>query len=178
VIIPDPLDAVVVVDGQAAGAGALTMEGVLAGTHEVEVRAVGLPPQRRTVDVPKDDVVRLELALVAPYAGPAGVATVDPDATARARSLRQRRGLAGALLVAGAGLAGHGAWSYGQAAGAYDDYVTIDTMREAEAFYDSAVAPHRTMLVVDLTAAGALLVGGGALWARPPRAWFSKKGGE
>ncbi len=178
VVIPSPLDAEVVVDGDSVGQGALTLEGVMAGSHEVEVRAVGLPPQFRTVHVPKDNVARLELSLVAPYAGPAGEAIVNPDARARTRALLGRRVLAGVMVAAGAGLAGHGTHSWIQAKDLHDEYMGIETMHQAEDFYDDNVAPLRAVIIVDLSAAGLLLASGTALWIKPVRAWFGREEGE
>jgi len=161
VVVPEPLDAAIWLDGALVGQGAMTLEGIEVGRHDVELRAAGLTPQARTLEVTSGEVTRLELSLVRQPV------PVGDGPGARVGRLVGRRVLGTALIGVGAGLAAHGGLTWARTAQAYDDYLAFDTVREAEAFYDEHVAPGRVVFAVDLTAALLLLGGGSALWIRP-----------
>ncbi len=150
----------------------------MAGDHQVEIRAPGLPPKVRSVVVPHDDVLRLELSLALPYAGPAGQSTSVEETRTRIKEGRLRKLAAGSLVALGAGLTSHGAYSWVQAKGYHDTYMTLNTMSEAEAYYDEHVAPRRVVVIVDLSAAAALVFSGAALWKKPPKDWFARQRSE
>ena len=166
VVVPDPLDARVLLDGEGVGRGALTLDGIVAGPHEVEVKASGLAPQLRTVQVHKDKIARLELSLVNPFPGTAGEPQVGVTDASQLRSRRRGRMVAGVLAGVGAGFGAHAGVSWWRLDAAYADYMGFSREGPAEAFYDDNVAPVRTVLVVDLAAAVALLGAGGWVLAR------------
>lgn len=156
VVVPDPIDARILVDGVVVGVGAMTLEGLAAGVHEVALEREGFPTQRRSIQVTCDDVVRLELSLTPPWPFPPGTKppTVEPHPD---RGPLVRRIVAGGLAGAGLGFAALGTLSWADASSAYDQYLAIDEMEDAEAWYDQEVVPRRNVIYVDLTAAVALI---------------------
>jgi hypothetical protein len=173
VVVPEPLDSEVWLDGVQVGQGALTLDEVEAGAHELELRANGLTALRRRIDVPEADVLRVEASLVRPAdVEPSLAAPVAPARTAEERREIGRRVLAGAVALAGAGLAAHGAVIWGQTAPLYQDYLEMEDHRRADVYYDEHVAPTRIVIGVDLAAAGLLMASATGLWVRAPRDWF------
>ncbi|MFH1466331.1 MAG: PEGA domain-containing protein [Pseudomonadota bacterium] len=178
VVVPEPLDAEVWLDGVQVGQGAMTLDPVDAGVHDLLLRARGLSDQRRRVEVPDGDVLRVEVSLVrppAPVAIPPAVPG-EPIAPPIARHEVGRRLLASAVALVGSGLAAHGAWTWSRTAPVYQDYLGMEDHRAADAFYDENVAPARVLIAVDLTAAGLLLTSATGLWFRAPRDWFRHEG--
>ncbi len=178
VVVPEPLDAKVLVDGEGVGRGALTLDGIVVGSHEVEVRAAGLTSQHRTVDIHRDEVARIELSLVNPFPGVAGEPRVAPVEASRTRHQTRGRVLAALLLGAGAGLGAHAGVTWGRVDAAYDEYMSFSREGAAEAFYDDSVAPARVVLVVDLTAAVALLGSSAVVFRRSKRDRGGDGGGD
>jgi hypothetical protein len=107
---------------------------------------------------------------------PTPVAPVAPARTAEARREIGRRVLAGAVALAGAGLAAHGAATWVHTAPLYQDYLGMEDHRQADAYYDEHVAPARIVIGVDLAAAGLLVASATGLWIRAPRDWFHADG--
>ena len=175
VVVPSPLDAEVYLDGDLAGRGAMTLERLVAGAHDLELRASGLAAQHRSVTVPADDVVRVEVSLTPPLPSSVAPAEGEPPVHDRSRSVVLRRVLAGLLAGAGAGLCAHAGYVWGDTADAYAQYLDYERKNRAEAFYDEQVLPGRVVIAVDLGAAALLLGGGAALWFAPGRDGSGRK---
>lgn len=168
VVVPDPVDSQVLVDGRLVGTGAMTLERLTTGTHEVVLERDGHPTQRRVVSIPQDQVLRLEVSLVGtatPVLAPP-VAPAPPARDQAAITRRNRHLLAAAAAGVGAGFAAHGAITGVRAGSAWDTYMGMTTQAEAEAWYDAEVAPRRTVMVIDLATAAAFFGAGSLLWVR------------
>jgi len=164
VVVPDPIDARILLDGVQAGSGAMTLDRVTAGSHELVVERSGFPTQRRTVVVPKDDVLRLEVSLASAWPAPVVLA---PEPKVK-KPFPLEKALAVAAVGLGAGFAAHGAVMGVRANEAYDVYMGQWTSVDAaESWYDAEVAPHRTILWIDVGAAVALWGTGAFLGFHP-----------
>lgn len=166
VVVPDPIEASVLVDERVLGTGPVTVEGLLVGDHLVEVRHLGLPSVRRTVTVVEDEVERLEVSLVAAWAGPEMAPAAQLEAARERRARLRQRALATTLAGLGAGAATLGGVTWSHANSAYGTYLSLEDRSEAESWYADEVRPRQVAVVVDLSVAAALVGAGTWLWVR------------
>lgn len=166
VVVPDPIEASVLVDERVLGQGPVTVEGLLVGDHVVEVRQLGLPSVRRTVTVVEDEVERLEVSLVAAWAGPELAPAAQLEAARERRARIRQRALATTLAGLGAGAAALGGVTWSHAHDAYGTYLALERQDEAEVWYAEQIRPRQVAVVVDLSVAAALWGAGTWIWVR------------
>lgn len=155
-IAVDPVDAEIRLDGARHGVGPMTIEGVTAGTHQVEAVRQGMSPARRSVDVVADQLVRVDLVL-----------TARPPLSERLGLDRVHWGHVGVAggLTAGAAAAGLGSWLlYQQAVANYQDYAALSYQDDTDAFYAEEVATPRAMAIGSGVLGGLLGAGATVAW--------------
>ena len=153
VVAPTPLGAQILVDGVAAGKGPMTIEGVGSGTHRLEISAEGYQPWVNDIDIHKDQVTRLDMALF-------------PEEQKRGMSNLPWGRLALDTGVTGGGLVlGVLALSdYGKARDAFQVFLDEPDDDVAEAYFDEEVRPIERRAAVEGVGGVALLGLGTALW--------------
>jgi hypothetical protein len=161
----EPYDAELLVDGALRGQGPMTLEHVLAGSHELEVRLEGYTSDERTVRIEPEEVARVEVRLEPlPLAAPLPA----PPPTRRHGPPAGRIVLNSLVSIGSVSLLSMAAWTQGQAKVAHDDYLTVDDPVLANQIYDGEVRPRQTTALVSVIGGGVAAGGATVLWATTP----------
>ena len=161
-VLVDPVDAMVLVDGEMVAVGPFTVDSLSEGEHLVTVRKEGLGENSRTVTVVSGETTQIQLTVGS------DIATVTPPKEPRDLSGLGAKVAGGALLAAGIGATGYG--SYLRYEG-YQLHLAADQDRDGvidegrTEFYnnhkDEIVAARRTSVL--LWGAGAAALGTGVV---------------
>lgn len=146
-VAPTPLEAEVSLDEVLLGTGPRTVEQVGAGEHALRVALDGYDTHQQVVDIPPEEILRVDVTLVPEQSTAWGRLVLDLGVTG-----------------AGATLAGLSLREYGLARSAYQEFLLVEDDAEADAIYQNQVLPHRRTALFEGAGATAILVGAGVLW--------------
>ncbi len=155
----EPADSDILLDGEKVGRGQVTLDKVVAGSHELTVERKGREVEKRTIEVGENKSMVLSLVVT-----DAGKTPKPKPNKTKGSGPKVAPIVIGSTAVVGAvPLAAFGVYNYGQARIAYDDYIQIEDDVEAERVFREEVAPRQTVAFIEWAGAGVLAVGGGAL---------------
>lgn len=157
-VVVQPFEAKVFLDGVEVSTGPTTLQEVEVGSHEIQAKLGGYVTQSKTVEVSKEQIARVEIALApAPKANPKGVAS-------------------NAMLAGGAISFTFAAYSYGHAREAYAYYQAIESDTDAANIWNTRVLPYSQRAQIS-AAVGVLLTGAGVALS-PKLGWLASSDGH
>jgi hypothetical protein len=168
----NPLDTAVTVDGIGVGSGPRTLDKIAAGSHQVAGSYPGYSPLNLDVNVPANEVARVNLHLLPVVEAPSALATLAAN-NAKESTTKASKGNGGRIAlnvaVSAIGLAGVGvaAWSFTEQVAAFDRYqaaAAIPDMATADAIYTNEVQPAALRTYITGGIGLAALAGATALW--------------
>ena len=184
VISPEPLDTTVILDGRELGQGPMSLENMLAGSHELVLRREGYEDRLQIVEVATDKVTRVEAALSpSPQQEPEATASTPPTEPAPPQATTDPQSLAAtpeptakknggrilldsAVTLTAVGLSALAGYTFVQAMDAYQRHQDEPDKAKYERIYTDEFQPLYRQSLVEGAVAVALLGTSTVLWAR------------